>query len=83
MEIAPMAYFLIYTRDDAASPWAPQFGDSDQDAVMQERIDTYLRPRGQGFAGDCKHVASDIKIIRFSRTPTQMQVNAKTAEINA
>lgn len=78
-----MPYSMIYTRDDAASPWAPQFGDRDHDAVTQERADTYLRQRGQGFPGDCKHAAADIKIVRFPRVPTEPQVAAKTAELNA
>lgn len=34
-------YHILVTRDDATSPWYPQFGDYDKDVVKQEVIDCY------------------------------------------
>jgi hypothetical protein len=78
-----MTYFMIFTRDAVGSDWAPQFGDSDQECVRQEREDSYLRQPGCGYPDDGKFKASDIKIVRFARMPSAAQVDAKAAELNA
>ena len=76
-----MAYSLIIVRDDGV--WSPQFGDRDHECVVQEREDAYLGVRGMRYEGDGKYAAKDIKIIRFPRVPTQAQITARLAEINA
>ena len=78
-----MTYYMIFTRDSAAASWAPQFGDSDRECVMQERADTYVRQRGLGYDGDCKFKASDVRVERFSREPSNDVVVERTLTLNA
>lgn len=76
-----MSYHMIYTRE--AGAWAPQFGDKSKECVQQEREDSYLKQRGTSYAGDGKYTAKDIKLVKFSRVPSQAQVNARTTELNS
>jgi hypothetical protein len=77
---------MIYTREPTEgtkhanpNPWAPQFGDKDEGVVRQERLDSYQRQ----FKGDPgKYPAYDIRIVKFPRVPSQVQVNTKTAQLN-
>lgn len=68
-----MTYYLIVDRDDATSPWAPQFGDKDRDCVDFELQD--MRDHGVRRA--------NLKIVTFPRVPTQRQIDERVAALNA
>lgn len=36
-----MAYHMLFTRESAQEPWAPQFGDYERQVVVDERADSY------------------------------------------
>lgn len=69
-----MSYFMLYTRDDEGV-WSPQFGDRDRECVEFERDD--YRDGWQAVK------AKDLKIVKFPRVPTNAQIEARTAELNA
>lgn len=74
-----MAYYMLYTRDTATDPWAPQFGDKDRECVRYEAGDMVEAHK----MGLCGHKRTDTKIVKFPRVPTRGQVEAKTATLNA
>jgi hypothetical protein len=81
-----MAYWMIYTREPTEgekyaepNPWAPQFGDKDEECVRQERLDSYQR-QFKGEPG--KYPAYDIRIVKFKRVPQQREVDAVTVRLN-
>ena len=76
-----MTYSMLYTWE--GDVWAPQFGDKDHEAVVQEREDTYKRQLGYGYEGDGKYRASHIAIRKFKRVPSQNEVMREAMVIKA
>jgi len=68
-----MSYYLLIERDTGASPWFVNFGDSDKECVEFEREDV----------ADHGALKRNLKIVKFARVPTQAQIDAKLAELNA
>lgn len=74
-----MAYFGLfmharaYGEPDNGAGWCFEFGDKGRDCVDFERDDH--KDRGVS--------PRHLKIVRFDRVPTQKQVDAKRAELNA
>lgn len=74
-----MAYHMLfihsraYGEPDNGAGWCPEFGDKDKGAVEFERDDH--KDRGVS--------PRHLKIVTFPRVPTQRQVDAKAAELNA
>lgn len=68
-----MAYFGLIEREAAAAPWSFAMGDRDRECVAFERQD--YRDHGAK--------AGNLRIVKFARVPSQRQLDARLAEINA
>jgi hypothetical protein len=67
-----MIYFGLIERADAASPWTFAAGDRAREVIDFERQDH----RDHGAK------ASDLRVIKFDRIPSQKQLDSRMAEIN-
>lgn len=69
-----MAYHMLYTYEESATAWFPQFGDHDKEDVMSEREGWLDSPRAGCFGA---YPAAYLKVVKFPRVPTQRQVNER------
>lgn len=68
-----MAYFGLIQREAAAAPWTFEFSAKDRDDVTGERDD--YRDHGAR--------ASNLRIVKFARVPSQRQLDEYMTALNA